>query len=89
MKTNKKLSAAQQGSKHDNTMNERRRQPSPGQKKGTQKKKNPLADSNYFHIEESMPCINFHACVMLFAYTIHAWSLTVHAICEGLTSIGK
>ena len=33
VKTNKNISAAQQGSKHDNIMNERRRQPSSVQKK--------------------------------------------------------
>ena len=40
----KNNNTVQQNSKHDNTMNERSRQPST-----EQKKKNTLADSNYFY----------------------------------------
>ena len=48
VKTNKqKISAAQQGSKHANMMNGRTRQPSTAEKR-----KNTLADTNYFYIEE-------------------------------------
>ena len=57
----KKNSAAQRGTKHDNMTNERRRKPSTGQKK-----KNTLADSNYFYIEESIMCTNFRARVTSF-----------------------
>ena len=60
---------SQGGSKCDKMMN-RRRQPNTGQ----EKKKNTLADSNYFYIEESIACTNFCAPVTLFACTLRALS---------------
>ena len=45
--TNKKICAVQQGSKHDNMMKITKHR--------AEKKKNTLADSNYFYIEESIP----------------------------------
>ena len=60
-------------------MNERRRQPGIRQEKGRRKKKNPLADSNYFYIEESIPCTCNAVCVHVTCKVV-----TVHAICEGL-----
>ena len=58
--TNKKLSASQLGSEHDN-MNKKRRPPGTGQKR----KMSTLAESNYFYTEKS---------VMLFMCTLCAWS---------------
>ena len=55
----KKISPGQQGSKHDSMMKERRRQPSTGQKR----KKNKLADSNYFYTYKSIPYMNFCTCI--------------------------
>ena len=70
-KTNKqKISVAQLGSEHDNTMNERRGQPSTGQKR----KMNTLADSNYFYSDKSIPCMNFRAGVTPFTCTLRARS---------------
>ena len=45
---NKEISTGQLGSEHDNTMNERSRQLSTGQKRKT----NTLAVSNYFYTEK-------------------------------------
>ena len=59
-RANKKLSAAQLGSEHDN-MNKKRRPPSTGQKR----KMSTLAESNYFYTEKS---------VMLFMCMLCAWS---------------
>ena len=70
MQTNKKISAVQLGSEHDNTMNERRRQPSTGQKR----KMNTLADSNYFYIEKSILCRNFRVRVTPFTCTLRVRS---------------
>ena len=39
-----------------------------------EKKKNTLADLNYFYIEESKPCTSFCTGVMPFACTLHAQS---------------
>ena len=60
-KTNKqkKISPGQQGSKHDSMMKERQRQPSTGQKR----KKNKLADSNYFYTDKSILYMNFCTCI--------------------------
>ena len=69
VKTNKTICAAHGGSKHENMMNERRRQPSTGQDKKT---KQTLADSNYFNIEESILCPNFCAHVTPFSWTLRA-----------------
>ena len=52
---NKQTKLAELGSEYDNMMNERRRQPSTGQKR----EMNTLADSNYFYTEKSLPCTNF------------------------------
>ena len=65
-KQTNKISTAQRGSKHDNMMNERRRQPSTGKKK-----KSTLADSNHFYIEESVTCTNCCAHVTLCACYVH------------------
>ena len=73
VKTNKQteiICIAQRGSKHNSMMNERRRQPSIGQ----EKKKNTLADSSYFYIEESILCTNFCALAVQFTFTLHAQS---------------
>ena len=51
---NKKISAAQLGSKHDNTMNKSRQQ-STRQKR----KMNTLADANYFYTEKWTMCTHF------------------------------
>ena len=72
-KQTNKISAAQQGSEHDNTMEEKRRQPSTGQKR----KMNTLEDSNYFSTDKSIPSTNFRACITPF-------TCTLREICEGL-----
>ena len=64
---NKKIIVAQRGIKHGNMMKERRRQSSAWQKK----KKDTLADSNYFYTNESIPCMNFRAHVTPFVCTLH------------------
>ena len=69
-----KISAAQRGSEHDNTMNERRRQPSTGQQKKKTKTKKKQADSNYFYTKESIPSMKFHARVTSFACTLRTLS---------------
>ena len=68
--TNKKISAAQLGSEHDNTMNERRMKPSIEQ----QRKMNTLVDSNHFYTEKLIPYTNFRARITPFACTLCARS---------------
>ena len=80
--TNKKISAAQLGSEHDNMMKERRRQPSTGQKR-TQM--NTLADSNYFYTE--INTVHKFSCTYNFVYVhVTCTVVTVHAICKVLAS---
>ena len=68
VKTNKKTSATQRGSKHDNTTTRGVGNQAQGRKKRT------LTDSNYFYIEESIPCMKICARVTSFACTLHTRS---------------
>ena len=43
-------------------------------KRMAEKKKDTLADSNYFYTKESIPCTNFRAHVTPFVCTLHTWS---------------
>ena len=43
-------------------------------KRMAKKKKDTLADSNYFYTKESIPCTNFRAQMTPFVCTLHTWS---------------
>ena len=62
----KKIRAAQIGSEHDNTINEKRRRPSKGQKK-----MNTLADYNYFYTEKLILCMSFRIPVTPCAFYVY------------------
>ena len=48
-------------------------------------KKNTLADSNYFYIEESIMCTNFLCTCNAVSMHVMGTVVTLHAICEGLS----
>ena len=43
-------------------------------KRMAEKKKDTLADSNYFYTKESIPCTNLRAQMTPFVCTLHTWS---------------
>ena len=77
IKTNKKISTEQQGSKHDNMMNERRRQPSTAQKKNEHIARFKLFLHGGINTVHKFLGMRNVVCM-------HVTYIFMHAICDGL-----